>query len=136
MGGRQGGMIPNVLQADTSVWFEKKQGILVKVLSVSGWWPMKQLAVRVHFLQCGGFLDDWPVKGILSLVEAMIFAPDESGVKTSWKSAAGTDAGKGIRSAGAQMLLKLFELERLLESDHVCALVSLSVCSRDSRVSF
>ncbi|GFV56766.1 hypothetical protein TNCV_153081 [Trichonephila clavipes] len=31
-----------------------------------------------------------------SAVEAIIFAPDESGVKTSCKSAGGTDAGKAI----------------------------------------
>ncbi|GFV68622.1 uncharacterized protein TNCV_2274851 [Trichonephila clavipes] len=29
---------------------------------------MKQLAVRVHFLRCGGLLDDWSVEGVLSLV--------------------------------------------------------------------
>ncbi|GFT95291.1 hypothetical protein TNCV_3325941 [Trichonephila clavipes] len=39
-----------------------------EVLSVPGWWPMKHLAVRVHFLRCGGLLDDWSVEGILSLV--------------------------------------------------------------------
>ncbi|GFX27241.1 e3 ubiquitin-protein ligase RNF13 [Trichonephila clavipes] len=33
-----------------------------------GWRPMKQLAVRVHFLRCGGLLDDWSVEGVLSLV--------------------------------------------------------------------
>ncbi|GFU57683.1 uncharacterized protein TNCV_3638381 [Trichonephila clavipes] len=39
-----------------------------EVLPVTGWRPMKQLAVRVHFLRCGGILDDWSVEGILSLV--------------------------------------------------------------------
>ncbi|GFV53205.1 hypothetical protein TNCV_1065641 [Trichonephila clavipes] len=29
-----------------------------KVLPVPGWRPMKQLAVRMHFLRCGGLLDD------------------------------------------------------------------------------
>ncbi|GFW09707.1 hypothetical protein TNCV_1394081 [Trichonephila clavipes] len=29
---------------------------LVKVLSVPGWRPMKQLVVREHFLRCGGLL--------------------------------------------------------------------------------
>ncbi|GFU71812.1 hypothetical protein TNCV_4487971 [Trichonephila clavipes] len=33
----------------------------MKVLPVPGWRPMKHLAVRVHFLQCGGLLDDWSV---------------------------------------------------------------------------
>ncbi|GFT28296.1 e3 ubiquitin-protein ligase RNF13 [Trichonephila clavipes] len=42
--------IPNVLQPDAFVWFEKTQGPLVKVLPVTGWRPMKQLAVRMHFL--------------------------------------------------------------------------------------
>ncbi|GFW82998.1 hypothetical protein TNCV_4604251 [Trichonephila clavipes] len=73
---------------------------------------------------------------ICSDVEAIIFAPDEGGVKTSRKSAGGTDAGKAIGCAGAQMLVKLLELEKLLELDHVSTLVSLSVSSRDSRASF
>ncbi|GFT70689.1 uncharacterized protein NPIL_301691 [Nephila pilipes] len=33
-----------------------------------GWGPMKQLAVHVHFLRCGGLLDNWSVEGVLSLV--------------------------------------------------------------------
>ncbi|GFX23430.1 e3 ubiquitin-protein ligase RNF13 [Trichonephila clavipes] len=44
------------------------RGPLVKLLHVPGWPPMKQLAVRVHFLQCGGLPDDWSVEGNLSLV--------------------------------------------------------------------
>ncbi|GFX95556.1 hypothetical protein TNCV_4825711 [Trichonephila clavipes] len=40
-------------------------GSLMKVIPAPGWRPIKQLAVRVHFLQCGGILDDWSV---LSLV--------------------------------------------------------------------
>ncbi|GFT75197.1 hypothetical protein TNCV_2245311 [Trichonephila clavipes] len=39
----------------------------MKVLPVPGWWPMKQLAVRVHFLRYGGLLDDWSVEGALSI---------------------------------------------------------------------
>ncbi|GFT67301.1 e3 ubiquitin-protein ligase RNF13 [Trichonephila clavipes] len=54
------------------VSFEKTQGPLVKVLLVPGWRPMKQLAVRVHFLRCGGLLDDWFVEGVLSLVFTVI----------------------------------------------------------------
>ncbi|GFV60973.1 hypothetical protein TNCV_997061 [Trichonephila clavipes] len=69
-------------------------------------------------------------------LEAVIFAPDEGGVKTIWKSADETDAGKAIECAGTQMLVKLLELERLLELDYVSALVLLSVSSRDSRVFF
>ncbi|GFW45845.1 uncharacterized protein TNCV_4495651 [Trichonephila clavipes] len=60
--------IPNVLQPGAFVWFEMTHGPLLKVLPVSGWRPMKQLAVRVHFLRCGGLLDDWSVEGVLSLV--------------------------------------------------------------------
>ncbi|GFW58160.1 transposable element Tc3 transposase [Trichonephila clavipes] len=60
------------------------------------------------------------------LLQAVILAPDEGGIETSWKSAGGTDAGKAIGNAGAQMLVKLLELERLLELDHVSTLVSLS----------
>ncbi|GFV22878.1 hypothetical protein TNCV_3709181 [Trichonephila clavipes] len=73
----------------------------------------------------------FPITG--STVEAIIFNPDESGVKTNWKSAGGTNAG-------AQMLLRLLELMRLLKSDHASALVllslSLSLCSPYSRVPF
>ncbi|GFV28027.1 uncharacterized protein TNCV_187031 [Trichonephila clavipes] len=43
-------------------------GTLLKVLLVPGWRPMKQLVVQVHFLGCGGLLDDWSVEGVLSLV--------------------------------------------------------------------
>ncbi|GFX06418.1 uncharacterized protein TNCV_2939461 [Trichonephila clavipes] len=42
-------------------------GTLGKVLSMPGWRPMKHLAVRMHFLRCGG-LDDWSVEGVLSFV--------------------------------------------------------------------
>ncbi|GFW19513.1 uncharacterized protein TNCV_1604051 [Trichonephila clavipes] len=38
------------------------------VTCVSGWRPMKQLAVCVYFLRCGGLLDDWSFEGVLSLV--------------------------------------------------------------------
>ncbi|GFX23663.1 e3 ubiquitin-protein ligase RNF13 [Trichonephila clavipes] len=63
-----GTVIPNVLQPGTFIWLDKIQGPLVQVLPVPGWQPMKQLAVRVHFLRCGGLPDDWSVKGVLSLV--------------------------------------------------------------------
>ncbi|GFX58598.1 e3 ubiquitin-protein ligase RNF13 [Trichonephila clavipes] len=48
--------------------FEKTQDPLVKVLHVPGWQVMKKLAVRMHFLRCGGHLDDWSVEGVMSLV--------------------------------------------------------------------
>ncbi|GFV28770.1 e3 ubiquitin-protein ligase RNF13 [Trichonephila clavipes] len=54
----KGSTIPNVLQPGAFVWFKKTQGPLMKVLHVPGWRPMKQLAVRVHFLRCGALLDD------------------------------------------------------------------------------
>ncbi|GFX39279.1 uncharacterized protein TNCV_3860031 [Trichonephila clavipes] len=63
-----GSEIPNVLQPDAFVWFEKTPGPLMKELPVPGCRLMKQLVVRVHFLRCGGLLDDWSVEGILSLV--------------------------------------------------------------------
>ncbi|GFX89202.1 uncharacterized protein TNCV_20981 [Trichonephila clavipes] len=63
-----GAAIPNVLQPSAFVWFEKTQRTLVKALSVSGWRPMKQLAVRVHFVRCSGLFNDWSVEGVLSLV--------------------------------------------------------------------
>ncbi|GFY09457.1 e3 ubiquitin-protein ligase RNF13 [Trichonephila clavipes] len=63
-----GAAIPNVLQPFAFVWLEKTQEPLVKVLPVPGWRPMKQLALRVHFLRCGGLLDDWSVEGVLSLI--------------------------------------------------------------------
>ncbi|GFV60091.1 hypothetical protein TNCV_3886091 [Trichonephila clavipes] len=59
--------------------------------------------------------------------EAVILAPDKGCVETSWKSAGGTDADTAIGNAGVQMLVKLLELERHLELDHVTALVSLSL---------
>ncbi|GFW40703.1 hypothetical protein TNCV_4527921 [Trichonephila clavipes] len=34
----------------------------MKVLLLPGWRPMKQLAVHVHFIRCGGLLDDWSVE--------------------------------------------------------------------------
>ncbi|GFS53933.1 uncharacterized protein TNCV_3761541 [Trichonephila clavipes] len=60
-----GAAIPNVLQPGAFVWFEKTRRPRMKVLPVPRWHPMKQLAVRMHFLRCGGLLDDWSV---LSLV--------------------------------------------------------------------
>ncbi|GFV39994.1 uncharacterized protein TNCV_4412251 [Trichonephila clavipes] len=63
-----GAVIPNVLQPDAFLWFKKTQGALGKVLPVPGWRPMKQLAVHVHFLRCGGLLVDWSVEGIMRLV--------------------------------------------------------------------
>ncbi|GFW93060.1 uncharacterized protein TNCV_3888011 [Trichonephila clavipes] len=61
-----GAAIPNVLQSDAFVWFEKTQGALVMALQAPGGQSMKQLAVRVHFLRCGGLLDDWSVEGVLA----------------------------------------------------------------------
>ncbi|GFY04271.1 e3 ubiquitin-protein ligase RNF13 [Trichonephila clavipes] len=63
-----GPAIPNVLPPGAFVWFEKTQGLLMKVLNVPGWLPIKQLAVRVHFLRCSGLLDDWSVEDIRSRV--------------------------------------------------------------------
>ncbi|GFX70479.1 hypothetical protein TNCV_4474131 [Trichonephila clavipes] len=63
-----GSLIPNVLQPGAFISFEETQGPLMKVLLEPGWWSRKQLAVHVHFLRCGGILDDCSVKGILSLV--------------------------------------------------------------------
>ncbi|GFV85564.1 uncharacterized protein TNCV_3773881 [Trichonephila clavipes] len=60
--------IPTVLQPGAFVWFEKTQGPLVKVLPVAGWRLIKQLVARVHFLRCGGLLNDWSAKGDLSVV--------------------------------------------------------------------
>ncbi|GFT21710.1 e3 ubiquitin-protein ligase RNF13 [Trichonephila clavipes] len=77
-----GAGIPNVLQPGTFVWFEKTQGPLLKLL-VPGWRPMKQLAVRVHFLRCSGLLDDWSVKGILSLVFVQIASLGSTDPNTS-----------------------------------------------------
>ncbi|GFV72422.1 uncharacterized protein TNCV_638841 [Trichonephila clavipes] len=63
-----GATIPNDLHPGAVIWFEETQVLLVKVQHVPGWRPMKQLAVCVHFLQCGGLLGNWSVKGVLSLV--------------------------------------------------------------------
>ncbi|GFX00151.1 uncharacterized protein TNCV_296401 [Trichonephila clavipes] len=63
-----GAVIANFLQPRAFVWFEKTQGTPVKALTVPGWWPMKLLAVRAHFLRCGCRLDDLSFEGVLSLV--------------------------------------------------------------------
>ncbi|PRD24253.1 UNVERIFIED_CONTAM: hypothetical protein NCL1_44305 [Trichonephila clavipes] len=63
-----GAAIPDALQPGAFMGFEKTKGPLVKVLPMPGWQPMEQLAVNVHFLRCSGFLDDWSVEGVLSLV--------------------------------------------------------------------
>ncbi|PRD19113.1 UNVERIFIED_CONTAM: hypothetical protein NCL1_58405 [Trichonephila clavipes] len=68
-----GTAIPNVLSAVAFVWSEKTHKCylcspLVKVLPVPGRRPMNQLAERLHFLLCGGLLDDWSVEGVLRLV--------------------------------------------------------------------
>ncbi|GFW84303.1 uncharacterized protein TNCV_1131721 [Trichonephila clavipes] len=55
----------------------------MKVLPVPGWWPIKQLAVRVHFLRCGGLLNDWSVKGVLSLVVVQMTSLGSTGPNTS-----------------------------------------------------
>ncbi|GFW66721.1 e3 ubiquitin-protein ligase RNF13 [Trichonephila clavipes] len=60
--------IPNVLQPGVFVGLHKTQVALVEVLPVPGWRPMKQLAVREHFLPYGGVLNDWSVEGVLSLL--------------------------------------------------------------------
>ncbi|GFX91327.1 hypothetical protein TNCV_1247421 [Trichonephila clavipes] len=57
-------------------------------------------------------------------IACTLTAPDEGCVETSWKSTVGTDADTAIGNAVAQMLVKLLELERILELDHVSALVS------------
>ncbi|GFX88215.1 uncharacterized protein TNCV_3407581 [Trichonephila clavipes] len=63
-----GAAILNAIQRGTLILFEKTQGSLVKVLSLTGWRQIKQLALRVHFLRWGGLLDEWSVEGFLSLV--------------------------------------------------------------------
>ncbi|GFV44514.1 transposable element Tc1 transposase [Trichonephila clavipes] len=54
------------------------------------------------------FTEEWdklPQQLLDNVVQSMavILAPDEGGVETSWNSAGGTDAGKAVRSAGAQI---------------------------------
>ncbi|GFX29337.1 uncharacterized protein TNCV_3218711 [Trichonephila clavipes] len=63
------------------------------------------------------------------LLQAVILAPDEGGVETSWKSAGGTDAGKAIGSAGAQMLVKI--LERLLDCQVIYSQFGLAIHQND-----
>ncbi|GFY05398.1 uncharacterized protein TNCV_960941 [Trichonephila clavipes] len=78
-----GAAIPNVLKPGAFVWFKKRQGPLVKVLTVPGWRPMKQLAVHLHFLRCGGLLDDWSVKGVMNLVFVYMTYLGSTGHSTS-----------------------------------------------------
>ncbi|GFV26657.1 e3 ubiquitin-protein ligase RNF13 [Trichonephila clavipes] len=72
-----GAAIPNVLQPGSFVWFEKTQGLLMKVLRVPGWRPMKQFALRVHLLRCGGLLNDWSIEDreFLDLSDPLVPAP-------------------------------------------------------------
>ncbi|GFT26507.1 uncharacterized protein TNCV_3603571 [Trichonephila clavipes] len=77
-----GAAIPNVLQPGAFVWFEKIQWPLVKLLPVPGWRPMKQLAVRVHFIRYGGLLNNWSVEGVLSLVFVQMTSLGFTGTNT------------------------------------------------------
>ncbi|GFT44073.1 hypothetical protein TNCV_3125111 [Trichonephila clavipes] len=60
--------ISDVLQSGALRWFEHTQGSVMKVLLVSGQYPMRQLAVRARVVLCDGLLDDWSVDDVLSLV--------------------------------------------------------------------
>ncbi|PRD23229.1 UNVERIFIED_CONTAM: hypothetical protein NCL1_46977 [Trichonephila clavipes] len=53
--------------SQASSYSSRRAGALLKVLPVPGWQSMKQLALCVHFLRCGGLLDDWSLEGNLSL---------------------------------------------------------------------
>ncbi|GFW58562.1 hypothetical protein TNCV_718621 [Trichonephila clavipes] len=88
----------------------------VKILSLF-------LALSAIFSTC---LPLFPSKSKAKPRKAVILAPDKGCVETSWKSACGTDADTAIGNVGVQMLVKLLELERRLQLDHVSALVSLS----------
>ncbi|GFX36667.1 uncharacterized protein TNCV_580461 [Trichonephila clavipes] len=78
-----GAAIPNVLRPDTFVWFGKTQEPVVKVPPVPGWRPMKQLAIRVHFLRCGVLLDDRSVDGFPSLIFVKMTPLRSTGLNTS-----------------------------------------------------
>ncbi|GFW79376.1 hypothetical protein TNCV_2477831 [Trichonephila clavipes] len=45
--------------------------------------PVKQLAVRVHFLRCGGLLNYWSVEDVLSLVFLYMTSLGSTGPSTS-----------------------------------------------------
>ncbi|GFT27623.1 uncharacterized protein TNCV_3570041 [Trichonephila clavipes] len=55
---RNGRLDPKYPSARRLRMVREDTGPLVKVLSVPGWRPMKQLAVRVHLLRFGSLLDD------------------------------------------------------------------------------
>ncbi|GFV56824.1 uncharacterized protein TNCV_3995231 [Trichonephila clavipes] len=55
----------------------------MNVLPLYGWRPMKQLAVRLHFLRCGGLLYDWSVESVLSLVFVQMTCLGSTGLNTS-----------------------------------------------------
>ncbi|GFX36361.1 uncharacterized protein TNCV_4932741 [Trichonephila clavipes] len=78
-----GTTIPNVLQPGAFTWFEKTQGPLMKMLPMPGWRPIKQLAVRVHFLRCGGLLDDCSVESVLNLVFVLMTSLGSTDSNTS-----------------------------------------------------
>ncbi|GFV87918.1 uncharacterized protein TNCV_781991 [Trichonephila clavipes] len=81
--------ILNVLQPGVFVWFEKIQGPPVKLLSMPGWRPMKQLAVRVNFIRYGVILDYWSVEGILSLVSVYVTSLGSIGLNTAQHNQSG-----------------------------------------------
>ncbi|GFV75236.1 hypothetical protein TNCV_295511 [Trichonephila clavipes] len=73
MGGRQGSTRigrrdPKCPSAKRLVWFKKTQGPLMKMLSMPGWRPMEQLVLRMLFLRCGCFIDNWFIEDVLNLV--------------------------------------------------------------------
>ncbi|GFV21186.1 hypothetical protein TNCV_4268191 [Trichonephila clavipes] len=65
-----------------------------------------------------------------ALLKAVILASDEGGVETSWKSAGGIDAGMAIGNVGAQILVKLLELETVGVRSSLCVGVALSLLLR------
>ncbi|GFX51429.1 uncharacterized protein TNCV_3103621 [Trichonephila clavipes] len=54
-----------------------------EMLPMPGWQLMNHLAVHVHFLRCGDIIDDWSVKGVLSLVFEYMTSLGSSGPTTS-----------------------------------------------------
>ncbi|GFX16778.1 ATP-dependent DNA helicase [Trichonephila clavipes] len=62
---------------------------------------------------------------------AVILAPDEGCVETSWKSAGGTDADTAIGNAGVQMLVKLLELEKRWDCQVIYSQFGLAIHQND-----
>ncbi|GFX50176.1 uncharacterized protein TNCV_2781981 [Trichonephila clavipes] len=80
---RNGRCDPKCLAASRLPTVREDTGAPVKVLPVPGWRPMKLLALRVHFVRCGGLFNNWFFDCVLSLVFVYMTSLGSTGPYTS-----------------------------------------------------